>query len=225
MHKLNLGCGPVQPEGWEIVDGSWRAWSASHLSWFDRLMTRLKLWPLTEFTRKTRFANLLKPLPWQTGSVDCIYLGEVLEHFTRQDGMRLLHDCFRILKPGGTIRVRVPDNARFWRNYLNQFDEAYRKPRQEWTESHSVWVEMFFRDICVRRSFRGSFGHFHKWMYDEISLTKTLEKVGFASVERRSFLDSSITDIKSVETHEDLTIEATKPLGPLRPNKGCAPAT
>jgi predicted SAM-dependent methyltransferase len=214
MQKLNLGCGHIQPQGWENVDGSMRAWLASRLSWLDRLLTRLGVLPPTEFNRSTRFANLLKRLPWSDNSVDCIYLGEVLEHFTREDGLRLLSECFRILKPAGIIRVRVPDNARFWRSYLKEFDEIHARPRTAWTEDHSRWVEMFFRDICVRRRWRGSFGHYHKWMYDEISLVRTLERVGFVEAESRGFHDSAIPDIKEVEGREDLTVEGRKPSAP-----------
>jgi len=210
MPKLNLGSGPVQPEGWINVDGSQRAWIASRLWWLDAIMVRLRLWPPTEFNRRTVIANLRKPLPWSDASVDCIYMGEVLEHFTQDDGRMLVDECFRILKDGGTLRLRVPDNAQFWRNYLRDFDAAHSKPRHEWTEEHTRWVEMFFHDICVRRRLFGSYGHYHKWMYDEISLVRALERAGFTQVERRAFLDSAIPDVKQVENRDDLIIEGRK---------------
>lgn len=211
MVKLNLGCGPVQPEGWQNVDGSLRAWLVFRLPWLDGLMVSLTLWPATEFNARTRFANLRRRLPWADNSTDCVYLGEVLEHFTREDGERLMAECFRVLRPGGTIRLRVPDNAFFWRNYLKEFDEIHAKPREQWTSEHSRWVEMFFRDICVKRTMGGSYGHFHKWMYDEISLSLLLQRTGFVSVERRTFLDSAIEGVQAVETRDDLTMEGTKP--------------
>jgi predicted SAM-dependent methyltransferase len=210
MRKLNLGCGPIQPQAWENVDGSLRAWVASRFAWADRLLTWLRIWPPTEFSSATRFANLQKRFPWPDNSIDCIYLGEVLEHFTRESGMHLLSECFRVLKPTGVVRVRVPDNARFWRNYLQEFDKCRARPPADWTDDHSRWIEMFFRDICVRRRWFGSFGHYHKWMYDEISLTRTLQRVGFVNVERRRFLDSAIPGVKEVESHEDLTVEGYK---------------
>jgi predicted SAM-dependent methyltransferase len=209
--KVNLGCGPIQPDGWENVDGSIRAFFASRLPWLDGALTRVGLWPPTEFNRMTRFANLQKRLPWSDNEVDCVYLGEVLEHFTRLDGLRLLSECFRILRPGGIIRVRVPDNGRFWRQYVQELDAALAKPPAEWTEDHSRWVEMFFRDICVQRRVTGSYGHFHKWMYDEISLIKTFQRVGFVNVSRRDYLDSAIPGVRDVESHADLTVEGTKP--------------
>ena len=213
MLKLNLGCGHVQPEGWVNVDGSRRAFFASRLWFFDRLMVLFRCWPPTEFNQKTFYANLQKRLPWQNGSVSVIYMGEVLEHFTREDGLQLLRECFRILEDGGFIRIRVPDNARFWRNYLAEYEEVFSKPRQDWTDKHSRWVEMFFRDICVKALRWRSLGHYHKWMYDEVSLIKTLETIGFTDVRRRGLFESSIPDIKEVETRDDLTVEARKPGG------------
>jgi predicted SAM-dependent methyltransferase len=173
-------------------------------------MVSLKVWPPTEFNRRTRFANLLKQLPWNTASADCIYLGEVLEHFTCAEGLRLLSECHRVLKHGGVIRVRVPDNARFWRNYLTEFDATIQRPRSEWTDDHSRWIEKFFRDICTGRRRLRSAGHYHKWLYDEVTLTRTLEQVGFTNVERRSFLDSAIPDIAAVETRDDLIVEGSR---------------
>ncbi len=42
-------------------------------------------------------------------SVDLIYNCHVLEHFKRRDVGRVLKEWNRVLKPGGTLRVSVPD--------------------------------------------------------------------------------------------------------------------
>lgn len=210
MLKLNLGCGPIHAAGWINVDGSRRAWFASRLAPIDRWLVRRGVWPPTEFSAATCFADLRRPLPWPDGAAGAIYLGEMLEHLTRAGAMRLLHECFRVLAVGGLLRLRVPDNAHFWRSYLEEYDAQRARPRAEWTDTHARWVEMFFRDICVRRQWVGSFAHFHKWMWDEVSLTVALERVGFTGVERRAFLDSAISDIAALEVREDLTLEATK---------------
>jgi predicted SAM-dependent methyltransferase len=211
MIKLNLGCGHIQPTGWVNVDGSIRAWVASRLGPLDNLLVRLRLWPPTEFNRQTRWLNLLKPLPWPDQAVDAIYLGEVLEHFTREDGKHVLAECHRVLKPGGALRVRVPDNARFWRNYLAEYDPIAAEPPSEWKNDHTRWVEMYFRDICTRRRWFGSYGHFHKWMYDDVSLVLAFRDAGFADARRRDYRDSAIDDVDRVEVRDDLIVEGTKP--------------
>ncbi|HEY8506286.1 MAG TPA: methyltransferase domain-containing protein [Gemmataceae bacterium] len=213
MRKLNLGCGHVQPAGWENVDGSLRAWTATRLRPLDRLLVRLGLLPPTEFGRSTRYASLSGKLPWRTGEAAAIYLGEVLEHFTKEGGERLIRECHRVLAPGGVIRVRVPDNARFWGNYLEEYRAELSKPRAEWTDRHTRWVEMFFRDICVRRRL-GSFGHYHKFMYDEVSLVLLLERSGFVGARRMPFRVSAIEGVEAVEVRDDLIVEAVKPAEP-----------
>ena len=53
-------------------------------------------------------------------------------------------------------------------------------------------------------------GHFHKWAYDEVTLTVLLESCGFASVDRMPYLTSRITDIGAVERRDDLIVEGVK---------------
>src|SRR6476660_7852616 len=96
LPRLNIGCGHIQPPGWVNIDGSNRAWFASHLSLVDWFLVRIGLFPPTEFNSSTRVINLLKPWPYSNASVAAIYGGEVLEHFTLDQGERLLRECYRV---------------------------------------------------------------------------------------------------------------------------------
>lgn len=49
------------------------------------------------------------PLPFPDGSVDEVRASHVLEHLTFREASEALQDWFRVLKPGGVIRVAVPD--------------------------------------------------------------------------------------------------------------------
>jgi SAM-dependent methyltransferase len=90
--KINLGCGSRSRDGWINFDSSASRGVISH--------------------------DLLDPLPLPDETVDFVYLSHVFEHFTRRDGSRLLEDIRRVLKPGGHIRVVVPDLELLARNYL-----------------------------------------------------------------------------------------------------------
>jgi predicted SAM-dependent methyltransferase len=160
--KLNLGCGHIQTEGWVNVDGSNRAWLASRFGFLDRALTRLGLLSPGEFNHITHYADLSKRFPWLDDSVHYIFMGEMLEHFTRDDGLHVVHECYRVLRPGGCIRLRVPDNAMFWRRYLDEYEMIRMKPQAEWTMYHSRWIDMFFRNICIKRTLLKSYGHYHK---------------------------------------------------------------
>jgi len=207
--RLNLGCGHVQPEHWVNVDGSNRAWLASHLPRIDRALVRAGLLQETDFTSRTVWANLLKSFTWADASVDAIYMGEILEHFTKSEGEHVLRECRRILKPGGRIRIRVPNHSEFWRQYLRDYDVIRASPRSDWSVSHSRWTQMYFDTVCVTRPRPWqSMGHFHKWMYDDVTLILALETAGFRDVEPRCFHDSDIPGIEAVEMRADLIVEA-----------------
>lgn len=209
---LNLGCGHITPDGWINVDGSNRAWLASKWPRIDNLLTRLGAIEPTEFSNKTVHANLLKRFPWPDNSIDGIYMGEILEHFTKADGEAVLRECYRVLKPGAPIRVRVPDFVQYCQSYLAEFNSVHQRDRMQWDGSHSRWVKMFFDDICIEPPNRlRSFGHFHKWMYDEVTLLLLLESIGFVEAQRRKVHDSRLPGIEQVESRELLVAEALKP--------------
>jgi predicted SAM-dependent methyltransferase len=207
--KLNLGCGHIQPADWVNVDGSNRAWLASTFPRLDRLAVKARLFSATEFNGRTVYANLLKGFVWTDASVEAIYMGEILEHFTLEQGAHVLRECQRILKSAGRIRIRVPDLARFWGNYIDQYRSTKTRPREEWTLEHARWTRMYFANICVERPKPWqSMGHFHKWMYDEVTLIIAVQTAGFVHAERRAFRDSDIRGIEDVEARDDLIVEA-----------------
>ena len=46
-----------------------------------------------------------------TASLDCVSAFDLVEHFTRDDGFRLLGEMRRILKPGGCVLLKLPNVA------------------------------------------------------------------------------------------------------------------
>lgn len=209
--KLNLGCGPVQPEDWENIDYSLRARLAGQLTWADNLLVKLGVLSPTEFGPQVKNINLTKPLPYNSDSVTAIYAGELWEHLLPEDALKLTKECHRVLKPGGFLRLCVPDGQRFWERYLEIYSEEKAKPEGERSpERLKKHTKMFFDDICTKRSWLGSFGHFHKWQYDELQLSELLRVSGFSNPYRAKFHESPIEGIEEVERSDFLIVEAAK---------------
>jgi predicted SAM-dependent methyltransferase len=211
--KLNLGCGPVQPAAWVNVDGSNRARLAGTVPWLDGMFVRAGVLSPTEFGPHVTVCNLLRPWRWASGSVACIYAGELWEHFEYPDAVRITAEAFRVLAPGGVLRVCVPDGPDFWRKYLALFETERARPKHERSaEALRQHVALYFREICTRRLWFGSMGQTHKWQFDEIQLVELFEQQGFTDVARQTFHVSRIPDVHLVERSDFLIVEGIKPM-------------
>lgn len=96
MIRLDLGAGPVSPEGFT---------------------------PLGNIN-----GTQIYPLPYADGSVDAIRASHVLEHFPHKDVSAVLAEWVRALKPGGEVRLAVPNFAKIAEDYLAgkpQMTEGY----------------------------------------------------------------------------------------------------
>jgi predicted SAM-dependent methyltransferase len=136
MRLLNLGCGTRYHRDWVNLD--FRAISSEVLPY-----------------------NLLKgPLPFPSNTFDAVYHSHLLEHFPKRYVPIFLRECFRVVKPGGTIRAVVPDLEQIARLYLALLaraangDEAAQK-RYEW-----IMLEMF--DQMVRNHSGGEMYEYWK---------------------------------------------------------------
>jgi predicted SAM-dependent methyltransferase len=99
--------------------------------------------------------DITSPLNWQRlfepGCIDRILAEHVLEHLSERDCRTSLGECFCYLKPGGLLRIAVPDGF--------HPDPPYRE--------------------CVRPGGTGDGASDHKVLYNYILLTEKLEGAGF----------------------------------------------
>jgi len=92
------------------------------------------------------------PWPWEDNSFDLILASSVFEHL-EITLVQALDECWRILRPEGCVRVKVPH----WKH-----DNAYADPTHRWVFSPRVF------DVFVPDTRRGSELGFYtnrKWSY------------------------------------------------------------
>lgn len=68
--------------------------------------------------RDVKRGDVLFPLPDADGSVDEIRASHVLEHFSHREVGAVLRDWARVLKPGGLMRIAVPDLQHIASGYI-----------------------------------------------------------------------------------------------------------
>lgn len=194
--KVNVGCGTTIAEGWVNFDNSPNL-LISKIPGLRWLLYQLRL--LDEFhyqiswNKKVILNDTRAGLPLPDESVDAIYASHFLEHLTYENATYFLQECFRVLKPGGIIRLVVPDLWYSCQQYLLKHKNAHT----------------FMEDMMI--SGRSP----HRWMYDDKSLTYFMERVGFCEVSSRQHMDSAIEGILALEVHRgegNLWVEGVRPL-------------
>ena len=99
--------------------------------------------------------NLLKGIPFPDNSFEVVYHSHVLEHFSKNDGVFLVKECYRVLKPNGIIRIVIPDLEQITRHYLRLLEEVLANPDDETVEADYNWILLEMYDQTVRNKSGG----------------------------------------------------------------------
>ena len=159
-HRLNIGCGENLRPGWLNIDLDPRA--------------DLRL-------------DIRRPLPFPGGTCAEIYSEHVLEHLAYPGEVEeVLRDWWRVLAPGGTLSVGVPDTVYPLASYVNQVDDYFAWCRtQPWNPS---WIETRLDQINFHFRQQGlGFGQDHLYAYDVETLAARLTSAGFVDIAQRPY--------------------------------------
>jgi SAM-dependent methyltransferase len=210
---LNLGCGTKMHAAWNNIDFSVYARLRRHMG-AVRLLRRAGVISPARFAQFSLVDpeiiawNLARGIPFPDGSADAVYHSHVLEHIERHAAIRFLEDCRRVLKPGGVIRVVVPDLEKWSRQYL---DSLQSQPVPPQVQEHEKIVEELLLQLTERepltrkaqkpfvqwleRTVLGDgarIGWQHRWMYDRLQLEAALSRAGFSECRVMSAWESRI---------------------------------
>lgn len=97
--------------------------------------------------------DLRTGLPFPDNSCEAVYHSHVLEHIPKSEARSFIRECQRVLKPGGILRVVVPDLEQICRLYLEKLKGAL-----EGTPGAACdyeWMLLELMDQAVRTSSGG----------------------------------------------------------------------
>lgn len=149
-----------------------------------------------------------KALPFEDDSIEFVFSEHFIEHVSLKTAIGWLKEVYRVLRPGGIIRVSTPD--------LKKYCSAYEKNSLEELTSHLGNHLLFVpkrRAWAINQIF---YYWDHAWLYDEEELTYAACRAGFLkdSIHFRSFGegDARVRGMDSEERKEiSLYVELTKP--------------
>lgn len=174
--RVNIGSGRKPVPGWINTDVAWQG--------------RIYL-------------DATLPWPIPDGSVDLVYADNVIEHFTLDDGRKVITHAFAALKPGGVFRLATPDVEAVARQYLENGELARAGMERNAEAGHAMRypVELLTRVYVGAKHYLG-------FIYDYQSLSAELEAVGFV-VQRVPAGRSEHPDLCGVEVRMHPAEEAT----------------
>jgi predicted SAM-dependent methyltransferase len=98
--------------------------------------------------------DVSRALPFDTATCDAVYASHVLEHLAVGEARRLVAEIHRVLRPGGIVRLVVPDLEGIARAYLASLDRAASDATDENRWQHR-WMTLELLDQLVRDSSGG----------------------------------------------------------------------
>jgi predicted SAM-dependent methyltransferase len=201
MVRLNLGCGQAPSAGWLNYDNSPAVWLAKS-PMLAGVLRRLGLIDdgSAEFAAFCRvnhihYANAARRIPHESGTVDAIYSSHMIEHLVRDDAWAFLLECHRALKPGGRLRLVVPDLHALVQQYHLRGSADYFVAQMQF-ETHLP------RGLMRKLKWLLFGGRGHHWMYDARSLGELMEEAGFTAVEMMEPGQTRLADPAGLDLRE-----------------------
>jgi len=166
------------------------------------------------------FLDVTQPFPFGPAVFDYVLSEHLIEHLTYNDGRFMLAECFRILKPGGKIRISTPD-LKMLAGLLFEEDGKNKQ--------YVNWIATTFpRDIPAENAAMVINNLFYNWghrfLYDFFTLKRTLEETGFTDIRAYEIGMSDDEVLRGIELHggksavaqemsrfEALVVEAVRP--------------
>jgi predicted SAM-dependent methyltransferase len=139
--------------------------------------------------------DVLAGLPLADASLRGVNLSHFLEHFPLAQGAGFIRECYRVVQPGGVVRVSCPDLRKYARAYVSR-DEQFFKQTAVLAFCRYQNLETF-GDRFISKAYDDDNGH--QWFYDAESVIHLLKRAGFSRAEERPLHQSALPAIQEIE--------------------------
>ena len=138
------------------------------------------------------------PLPFGDATFDYVFSEHMIEHIEYAEGRAMLGECFRILRPGGKLRIATPD--------MRFLIEMYSPQKNDLQQRYIAWATATYiaeigkpGDVFVINNFFRAWGH--KFIYDFKSLSGAMKDAGFDRTMAWDVAESDDAELRGLESH------------------------
>ena len=190
---VQFGCGPCAPESWLNFDAS-PTLRIERLPVVGRFFRRNAV----RFPPNVRIGNIVRGLPVPPESCAGLYGSHVLEHLALDEFRTALANCHRLLRPGGILRVVMPDLEYIVERYVGRKDREPAIAAAEFMRESVLGEESRPRRPMQRLA--DAIGNSrHRWLWDYAALADEMQRAGFVRIRRCHCYDCDDLRFKEVE--------------------------
>ena len=170
-NKIHLGCGHNILNGWLNTD----------------------LFPSYE---NVYHVDALKTLNFNENQFDFCFNEHMIEHIEINEADILINEIYKILKPGGVLRLSTPNFeflVKIYQNTIGDIGKEYIK----WSKENFLPQHYQEEAIYVVNNFVRDWGH--KFIHNYSSIKKLLENAGFTKININEISKSNYNDLQNID--------------------------
>jgi SAM-dependent methyltransferase len=127
------------------------------------------------------FLDATRPFPFPDGVFDYVFSEHLIEHVSYADGLRLLREVYRVLKPGGRTRIATPNLEALVGLYAPDQSASQRQYVRRSVDRYCPGVGANAECFVINNFF---YNWDHRFIYDASTLRAAMEAVGFTDISR-----------------------------------------
>lgn len=179
LSKLNMGCGRNIMPGWINVD--------------------------IAASPDVFIMDASRPFPFPDSSFDYVFSEHMFEHLDLSGQQSMMRECHRVLRPGGVLRLAMP-NFDFLVDLVNNPDSEINSKYLDW--SYHIFIQDKVRHMVDRKNFPvyvvNNFMHDwgHQFIHNPISLCNMALSSGFCEGQKFPLYKSMYFELQKCERHQ-----------------------
>lgn len=144
------------------------------------------------------FLDSARPFPFKDATFHYIFSEHHIEHLSYDQGLFTLHECYRVLQPGGKIRIATPDLEMLLNLYTTSSSDLQQRYIRFIMDGFLPSVHVSNAVFVINNAFH-SWGH--QFLYDSVTLQAAMEEVGFVDITYTLPGESDDEQLHGIEKH------------------------